>query len=121
MKKIQNIDFTSVKRRLCLLHHQGGFAWDLKEAESAIQVYLKFLTSVATYLETQPLNKVIFSDESRRLFEQVVLESDRARAAIVWEAHILNTRQYVEDCQRIFNRYLHYAPGLIRADEEVPV
>jgi hypothetical protein len=29
----------------------------------------------------------------------------------VWHAHILYTKQYMADCQAIFGKYLHHAPG----------
>lgn len=114
---LDNLDFISIKKRLCLPPQHGGFGWDLADAEFAIQEYLKFLESVLIHIDTQSLNKPVFSSESRRLFEEVIVEENRNMVAIVWEAHILNTRQYIEDCQRIFKHFLHYSPGLVRADE----
>ena len=29
----------------------------------------------------------------------------------VWHQHILHTRDYARDCQRIFGAFLHHAPG----------
>lgn len=118
---IDNLDLVSIKRRLCLSPQHGGFGWDLSDAEDAIKEYLQFLGCVLTEVSSSSSSKPIFHKESRRLFEQVVSEEDRNMVAIVWEAHILNTRQYVEDCQRIFKRFLHYSPGLVRTDEEMPV
>mgnify|MGYP001549866982 CR=1 FL=1 len=59
-------------------------------------------------------------NRSSNLFREAVKEQDQGIVAIVWEAHILNTRQYMEDCQRVFKCFLHYAPGLVPSDD-VPV
>lgn len=64
----------------------------------------------------QKVGRPIFFKEARRLFEQAVAEEDRGVVAIVWEAHVLSTRQYAEDCHRIFKCFLHYSPGLIVSD-----
>ena len=34
-----------------------------------------------------------------------------------WHAHILHTRRYMQDCQRIFGRYLHHDPEIERNPE----
>ena len=114
--KIDNIDFTAVKQRLCSPYQRGGFEWTLVDAEYAIECYLTFLESVLNHAYEQS-GRPIFHKESRRLFEEAVEDEHRSMVAIVWEAHVLNTRQYLEDCQRIFKCFLHYSPGLVRADE----
>jgi len=35
-----------------------------------------------------------------------------------WHQHILHTRQYVQDCQNIFGRYLHHTPHKQRTEED---
>ena len=36
-----------------------------------------------------------------------------------WHAHILDTRKYIEDCERVFGCYLHHFPyfGMRGADD----
>ena len=114
--KIDNIDFVAIKKRLCLPHKSGGFAWELSDAETAVQHYVKFFAYVADQKSGQSSGQPIFSIEARHLFEQVITEEFRALTAIVWEAHILNTRQYGEDCFRILKCFLHYSPGLVSSE-----
>lgn len=78
---------------------------------------MSFFEYVANQVNKQLPGQPIFSAEAKRLFEQVVTKELRAVTAVVWEAHILNTRQYGEDCFRIFRRFLHYSPGLVSSDD----
>lgn len=114
--KIDNIDFVAIKKRLCLPHASGGLAWELSDAETAIRQYIKFIEYVAEQKSEQASQRAIFSTEAKRLFWQVIAEEFRAVTAIIWEAHVLNTRQYQEDCLRIFGCFLHYSPGLVSFD-----
>lgn len=41
--------------------------------------------------------------------EKIVPTADIDEA---WHTHILFTREYIRDCQAIFNHYLHHAPSL---------
>jgi len=36
----------------------------------------------------------------------------------VWHMHILDTRQYMEDCDNIFGSYMHHAPSFNPDEEE---
>jgi hypothetical protein len=36
----------------------------------------------------------------------------------VWHHHILNTRSYIADCDRIFGGYLHHTPAYAVTEEE---
>jgi hypothetical protein len=43
---------------------------------------------------------------------------------MVWHSHILHTRQYAEDCEKLFGRFLHHTPetgglplGVVRIHE----
>ena len=111
--KLNNIDFTAIRSDLCLSNEEGGFEWTLAEADEAIEAYLKFLNTVADYASGRS-GVPLYHLDSKLLFEQAVPESLRQIVAIAWERHVLNTRQYTEDCQRIFKTYLHYSPSLFK-------
>jgi len=36
----------------------------------------------------------------------------------VWHMHILDTRQYMKDCERLFGRYIHHMPSFGTGEEE---
>ena len=56
-------------------------------------------------------------DEYRKFLALKRLEPDKTRVVPscdvdeVWHLHILNTRRYAEDCERIFGFYLHHDPS----------
>lgn len=77
-------------------------------ADEAIACYLHFLTETAAYIK-QHAGFTLYAANTKNLFEKFVPPDQRRYVAIVWETHILNTRQYLEDCQRIFQSYLHYS------------
>ncbi len=62
------------------------------EAEIAIQYYKNFLYLNKKYLHAFPILPPI-------------LEVDE-----VWHHHILDTRRYIKDCDRIFGLYFHHYP-----------
>lgn len=111
--KLNNIDFAKVRLSLCLPNNDGGFEWAIEEADEAIASYLHFLKMIIDSLSARSFRGPIYFNESKVLFEQAVPESMRRNVAIVWERHVLNTRQYTEDCQRLFADYLHYSPELL--------
>lgn len=65
--------------------------WDLQEAEEAVRKYKNFL-------KLKVMNKQLVSVPTPEIDE-------------VWHAHILHTKQYMEDCSKIFGYYLHHAPA----------
>lgn len=109
-----NLDFTAVKLNLCLPNEEGGFEWPIEEADAAITAYLNFLKMVANFIPERILVGPIYFSEAKMLFEKAVPNTIRHNVVIVWERHILNTRQYIEDCQRLFGVYLHYFPTLLK-------
>jgi hypothetical protein len=65
--------------------------WDAAQAAAAEQRYRRFLC--INYLGAE-------------LHLVPALDIDK-----VWHQHILHTRDYARDCQRIFGAFLHHAPG----------
>jgi len=63
------------------------------------------------------LERIELGTLAYRAFLQVIRDSDSGGNVapnrdidITWHHHILDTRAYHEDCQRLFGRYLHHFP-----------
>lgn len=72
-----------------------GLKWELEEAEEAVRKYKNFLMLRCLYPELSII-------PTRAIDE-------------AWHSHILYTREYTQDCQRIFGKYMHHNPA---TDEE---
>lgn len=71
----------------------------IAEAERSVMKYRRFLKLIATHPE------------------QAIVPSKEIDE--VWHTHILDTRKYAEDCQKIFGFFLHHFPYLgIRGEED---
>lgn len=66
--------------------------WDQETWLQAKQEYIRFLTLRQKY----PNETLVPSD---------LMDG-------VWHVHILNTRQYISDCDALFGKYLHHVPHL---------
>jgi hypothetical protein len=85
---IKDLDLSLVGRTV--LPPDRAPLWTPAEAERIEALYRNFLRLAATY----PGRTLVPTSE----------------VAAFWRRHILHTRQYVEDCSRIFGRYLHHVP-----------
>lgn len=83
---LDSIDFSPIVERL----HKDK-RWHEKKALKAIEDYKKFLLLQKKYEGKQTFVPSLKIDE-------------------VWHSHILFTKQYHEDCQNLFGRYLHHQP-----------
>lgn len=92
LKAINSIKIEPLHKKLCLSFDKGGYEWPEEEALEAIESYKQFLLEIA-------LNKINNGPPNRIV-------------DIVWHTHILFTRMYHEDCQKIFGHYLHHTPKL---------
>ena len=86
MAAVETIDLTNVMRKL---RKEEG--WEEAQAATAEMRYRRFLCMHylgATFdlVPTRDIDKV-------------------------WHQHILHTRDYAEDCRRVFGAFLHHAPG----------
>ena len=86
LQKLKQLDLGSIEKRLM----ESG--WTRQQATLAINRYKMFL-SVA-YLH--PHIPLVPSQE----------------IDLVWHYHILHTRQYSQDCQMLFGRFLHHEPDV---------
>lgn len=88
--KIDGLDLTKVKRKLCLPIERDGKAWIPEHAESIEVWYKRYLKLIVM----RPDANVV---PSRAIDE-------------MWHTHILDTRAYMRDCDNIFGRYIHHIP-----------
>ncbi|MFS2161666.1 hypothetical protein ACCD10_30635 [Pseudomonas sp. Pseusp122] len=89
---INNIDFSLIQKKLCSKDKLLCRTWSSVEAEIGIQYYKNFLFLNKKYLGEFPVLPPM-------------LEVDE-----VWHHHILDTRQYMKDCENIFGYYFHHYP-----------
>lgn len=87
---IDALELTMVKHKLCLPEDQEGKGWTLEMADTAEIWYKRFLKLNAMY----PKKSIV----------------PTKTIDAVWHAHILDTRAYIPDCQRVFGEYFHHFP-----------
>src|SRR5260221_9692137 len=88
--KIDNLDLSLVKDKLCLPVEKGGKGWTSERFVQAQQHYRMFLL-VSFYFPEEGLVPTEEVDE-------------------VWHTHILFMRKYEQDCVAIFGRILYHEP-----------
>lgn len=85
---VRELDLEPIKFKL--MDAAEGEGWTREFVERIEAEYRRFLTLLAKY----PREPVAPGKDVDRF----------------WHAHILDTRKYVEDCERVFGRYLHHFP-----------
>ncbi len=86
-RAVQQLDLTQCMGRLM---SPRGLNWDKAKAEVAEFQYRRFLMMAVAHPD-QKLVPSMLIDE-------------------VWHQHVLDTAQYMRDCDRIFGRYFHHDP-----------
>ncbi|MBP9839992.1 MAG: hypothetical protein KBC44_03400 [Candidatus Pacebacteria bacterium] len=86
---IELLDLRKAKERLQLPDPRGK-SWTEEEANIAEKWYKRFLQTALNYPKETLIPSVLVDE--------------------VWHQHILDTRQYPEDCKKIFGHYLHHDP-----------
>ena len=88
--EIEALDLSLVKRKIAC--KDEGYGWTPEHTERIERGYRQFLSLLASHPGTQfaPTRDI-----------------DK-----FWHAHILSTRQYAADCERIFGEFLHHNPTL---------
>lgn len=87
--EIAVLDLHMVKMKLCLPEAREGKGWTQAEADDVEKWYKRYLTLCAiTDYDIVPTKAI----------------------DAMWHQHILDTRAYHTDCQRIFGEYLHHFP-----------
>jgi hypothetical protein len=88
---VADLDLSLVKQKAA-----GRHRWRDEQANAAEADYRRFLYLMATN-PTQPI--VPWTQDLDNL----------------WHEHILDTKRYAEDCQRIFGRFIHHDPHIGRS------
>lgn len=94
--EIENLDLSMVRRKLA--HEGEGPGWTPEHAASIERAYRQFLMLLAGHAGT-----TVAPTRDIDTF---------------WHAHILDTRRYAQDCERIFGEFLHHDPYLGLMDDE---
>jgi len=89
---IESMDFSKVREKLCSKDPLLCRQWTALEVEIAVQYYKNFLFLNKKYLSEYPVLPP-------------PLEVDE-----IWHHHILDTRAYTQDCNKIFGYYFHHYP-----------
>ena len=89
---IQALDLQSVKVRL--MDPELGEGWTPGYAESIEAAYKNFLLMIVKYPQYA---------------EELMLAND---VDTFWHTHILQTRKYATDCEKMFGIYLHHSPHI---------
>ena len=88
-EKLQKIDFSLVRMKLC--HQLHGNGWSCEKASAAELQYRQYLSLHYLFGGTTPLVPTALADQ-------------------FWHQHILDTRQYEKDCDFLFGCFLHHFP-----------
>jgi hypothetical protein len=97
LAQIESLDLEPIKFKIN--HKQDGFAWTNEHTDCIEVAYRRFLTLLAKYPELQ-------------------IAPTRDIDAF-WHAHILDTRKYAADCERVFGGFVHHYPYLgLRGDQD---
>jgi hypothetical protein len=94
--EIEALDLSLVRRKLA--SKSDGHGWTPEHTDRVEQAYRRFLTLLAAHPGTQ-----------------IAPTRDIDK---FWHAHILDTRRYAADCERIFGEFLHHNPYLGMLDDE---
>ncbi|OGZ44729.1 MAG: hypothetical protein A2756_04710 [Candidatus Ryanbacteria bacterium RIFCSPHIGHO2_01_FULL_48_27] len=86
IQAIMKLDLSRVSRKLMSSEGKG---WDKATTEQAEQLYREFLVIALLYPD--------------KIAPTTLVDT-------YWHQHILDTRQYMKDCQDIFGCYLHHDP-----------
>ncbi len=96
MAEVNALDFTMVKQKL--MDEEEGQGWCQEYTDHVEQRYRRYLGMV----RANPGGSVVPTRD----------------IDLFWHQHILDTRAYVEDCQRVFGYFLHHFPYLGMRGEE---
>jgi len=98
-REVDSLDTSQILERLCFPAPSGA-GWSVQRAEFAVEEYRRFLKLNAKYRELRIVPSLLVDE--------------------VWHTHILDTRKYAVDCQRIFGYFLHHFPYFgLRGDAAV--
>jgi len=85
---VEGVDLSWIKRKL--MDSDEGEGWDEDYTDTVVEEYRKFLLLT----KLNPATPIVPSKAVDK----------------VWHYHILDTQAYVEDCQKVFGKFLHHFP-----------
>lgn len=94
-EKIQSLNLSRIKEKLT---HHSSENWTTQQANLAEIEYKKFLNLCLKY----PNENIGITEEADKF----------------WHQHILDTKQYVKDCQEIFGKFLHHEPNIFETNSQ---
>jgi hypothetical protein len=98
MELINSIDFSMIKMKL--MDEEEGKGWSEQHCNQVENIYKRFLCMI--YLNTE------FSIVPTKEVDSF------------WHQHILDTRAYANDCQKIFGKFIHHFPYLgMRGEDDI--
>ena len=83
---VNEIHFTKIKNKL--LKKRASLKWSKQNVDEALELYQMFLFLCWKY----PSKKIVPTFEIN----------------VVWHEHILQTKKYILDCEKVFGQYLHH-------------
>ncbi len=89
LQKIKKVDLEGIKKRMCKPRSVAGLGWTMKKANSIEPQYRAFLYVCWKFKESI----------------QPTVDIDH-----FWHYHILSTKKYLQDCNKIFGKYIHHNP-----------
>jgi len=96
---IDGLDLSMIKMKLCLPIEQEGKGWSTDQTDNCERLYKMFLKLNIMH----PSASVVPTKEIDEM----------------WHAHILDTRKYHADCQKVFGFYFHHFPYFgLRGEED---
>ena len=101
-KYIEQIDFSATMNKLAglVMPQPYGYTWDYQSVHRAVCRYRKYLFILVKY---------------RDQYKEIppTFEIDE-----IWHNHILDTRQYTENCEVLYGEYIHHNPWLFMKDDK---
>ena len=87
---IESLDFERIKFKLSLKKDDDGLEWSKEKIEIAEREYKRYLMLIKLYYPKSIVPSKLMDE--------------------FWHMHILDTKAYREDCQKIFGRFIDHFP-----------
>jgi hypothetical protein len=88
LPEIESLDLTRIKWKL--MDEEEGKGWYMELCDKAEEEYKKYLTLIKLFPEADIV--------PNRMMDQF------------WHQHILDTKAYADDCNKIFGQFIHHYP-----------
>ena len=90
LPEIEELDFEKIKYKLSLKKSDDGLEWSKEKIEIAENEYKKYLTLIKLFYPKSIVPSKIMDE--------------------FWHMHILDTKSYRQDCEKIFGRFIDHFP-----------